>query len=678
MRGKSFGKSSCARSSRRLFAEPLESRMLLSGIVVNTVNDAIYPPQTGLISLRNAVTTANSAATPTTITFDPTVFATPKTIALNNVLILTNKTALTTITGPAATLTISGNKASFGVSVLEVANGAKATFNNLTVTNGGPGAATAGVLIMGGTATLNNLTATANAANGINCESGTVTLTNVTASSNGRDGIENGGTMTLTNVTVSNNKNVGFGNSFGIATATNLTATGNQGGGIGNASLNGSKNTLTITNAVVANNTASSNGGGLLNSGNAVIKNATFSGNSANKGGGIYNNAGSSSNLTLINVTISGNHATKAFTNTGLGGGIYNDGSAKLTNVTIANNTAAVSGGGIYDNNALGFVLENSVVAGNSLTGTGGSGPDFFGSVTSFGHNLIGKTDGSSNWIPQDLTGTIASPLDAKLGAPVNNGGFSSTMLPLAGSPLIDKGLNSLLPTGTTTDQRGLTRIVNGIVDIGAVEVQAPAISIVITPPANQTAVLNTSKLVTLGSFTQNGATGPFKLDINWGDGTADTILNLPAAGTIPATSHTFTKSGSLSVSEQITDAKSNKSNKATFTVAVSAALGSIAGKVFGDANGDGKIDNGEFGVGLWTVYLDLNHDGKFDTGDKSTTTDINGNWSFTGLAAGSYTVRVVPVAGIVATKPVGNVLTISLSAGQNSTGNLFGERATG
>jgi predicted outer membrane repeat protein len=667
-------RASCARRLRQSFAEQLEARTLLSGIVVNTINDAIYPPATGLISLRNAVTTANGSATPTTITFDPTVFATPKTIALNDVLILTNKTALTTITGPAASLTISGDKTVFGVSVLEVGNAAKATLNNLTVTNSGQGAATAGVLILG-TATLNNVTATQNSSNGINCQSGAATLTNVVSNNNGRGGILNGGTMTLTNVTISNNKGIGFQNDFATATATNLTITGNQNGGMSNSSLTAGKTVLTINNAVISNNSTQSDGGGFANGGPAVLKNVTFTGNSAILGGGIYNHSVQHL-LALTNVTLSANKAIKQFSNSGLGGGMYNDGQAMLANVTVANNSAGVSGGGIYDNSGLTFVLENSVVAGNSLTGAGGSGPDFFGSVTSFGHNLIGKTDGSSNWIPQDFTGTVASPLNAKLGALANNGGFPPTMLPQAGSPLIDKGLNSLLPAGTTTDERGLARIVNGTVDIGAVEVQAPALaSIVITPPATQKAAIGASTRINLGSFTQSGATGPFKLDINWGDGSSDTILNLAAAGAIPATSHTFSKTGSLTVSEQITDAKNDKSNKATFSVAVSAALGSIAGKVFDDANGDGKIDNGEFGVGLWTVYLDLNHDGKLDTGDKSTTTDIRGNWSFAALAAGAYSVRVVPVAGIAATKPVGNVLSITLGAGQNSTGNFFGEK---
>ena len=45
-------------------------------------------------------------------------------------------------------------------------------------------------------------------------------------------------------------------------------------------------------------------------------------------------------------------------------------------------------------------------------------------------------------------------------------------MPPLPGSPAIDTGSNSLIPSGITTDQRGEPRIVHSFVDIGAVESQ--------------------------------------------------------------------------------------------------------------------------------------------------------------------------------------------------------------
>ncbi len=63
---------------------------------------------------------------------------------------------------------------------------------------------------------------------------------------------------------------------------------------------------------------------------------------------------------------------------------------------------------------------------------------------------------------------------DPKLASLANNGGFASTMLPLAGSPLIDAGENLNCPS---TDQRGQARPIDkqgggAKCDIGAVELQ--------------------------------------------------------------------------------------------------------------------------------------------------------------------------------------------------------------
>ena len=56
----------------------------------------------------------------------------------------------------------------------------------------------------------------------------------------------------------------------------------------------------------------------------------------------------------------------------------------------------------------------------------------------------------------------------------------------LPGSPAIDAGNNALIPAGVTTDQRGLPRIVNGTVDIGAFE--SSGFTIALTSGSGQTA----------------------------------------------------------------------------------------------------------------------------------------------------------------------------------------------
>ena len=65
-------------------------------------------------------------------------------------------------------------------------------------------------------------------------------------------------------------------------------------------------------------------------------------------------------------------------------------------------------------------------------------------------------------------------------------------------------------------------------------------------------------------------------MDVNWGDGTADTKLSLTAAGTIPATAHTYATAGSKTVSISVTDAKADPTNKVTFTVIVAPEPGIV------------------------------------------------------------------------------------------------------
>src|SRR5262249_12867357 len=113
------------------------------------------------------------------------------------------------------------------------------------------------------------------------------------------------------------------------------------------------------------------------------------------------------------------------------------------------------------------ITLGNTIVAGNT---TASGGPDVSGVFTSQGNNLIGVTDGSSGWVGSDLTGTGARPLNPLLAAPGNYGGPPPTQGRRPGGRALDAGSNALIPAGVTTDQRGLSRAVNGTVDIGAFE----------------------------------------------------------------------------------------------------------------------------------------------------------------------------------------------------------------
>jgi predicted outer membrane repeat protein len=103
-----------------------------------------------------------------------------------------------------------------------------------------------------------------------------------------------------------------------------------------------------------------------ISSGAVTLKNATISGGSADKGGGIYISSTLGSSLTVMTSTISGNSASV------LGGGIYNSYNGTLTVVasTISGNSATDDGGGIESDGVL--TVKNSTISGNQAHNGGG------------------------------------------------------------------------------------------------------------------------------------------------------------------------------------------------------------------------------------------------------------------------------------------------------------------
>ena len=98
----------------------------------------------------------------------------------------------------------------------------------------------------------------------------------------------------------------------------------------------------------------------------------------------------------------------------------------------------------------------------------------------------------------------------------------------------------------------------------------------------------------------------------------------------------------------------------------------SISGTKFNDANGNGIRDAGEPGMAGVTIQL-RNSAGLTTT----TTTDFSGNFSFTGLAAGSYVIsEIVPAGSVQTAPPAPGTFAVTVSPGQNATGFLFGNKA--
>ena len=240
-----------------------------------------------------------------------------------------------------------------------------------------------------------------------------------------------------------------------VLSITDTTIDANDAGDLGGGLKIDAQDPLivSITNSTVSNNTAQTDAGITFDDPGitATINNSTISANAALYGsGGVY--IGSGSSLTVNQSTISANSSAGSYTGTD-GGGIQ-----------LGDNTSVVT-------------LSGSIVSGNS---SGVAGAADFGLYSSLAsdtasitatNSLIGEVDSR---ITVNGTNNVSST-NPMLGALANNGGTTKTMALLTGSPAIDAGPNPVATfTGNEFDQRGAgyARVVGGLVDIGAFELQ--------------------------------------------------------------------------------------------------------------------------------------------------------------------------------------------------------------
>ena len=205
-------------------------------------------------------------------------------------------------------------------------------------------------------------------------------------------------------------------------------------------------------------------------------------------GGGLYLR---SSDVRLVNTTISYNGAGTGSEN-GRGGGVYQKGGKlEMVHCTVYHNNSGVpghyaygdGGGGVYGDNVF---VKNSIIAGNRV-GLHAQGNDFYGTMHSQGYNVLGDPDGCD--MHGDSTGNIIGE-DPLLKELKDNGGDLMTHGLAPGSPAIDAAdPHDTLPR----DQRGADRPKDGDndgsarSDMGAYEHAYP--SATITSPGGGLAV---------------------------------------------------------------------------------------------------------------------------------------------------------------------------------------------
>ena len=406
-------------------------------------------------------------------------------VARGGALFLINSTGSINVTSFSANA-VSGGAASSGDSALGMGGAVSLSGVTLTMTdvdlvqnvaNGGVSTTARGGYASGGALHVSGSTLT--------CE-GCEVAENRALAGNGisdpSNGIATGGGLHLLDTNATLDRTIISSNSISGAVPF--------GGAIHMSSSNATDETVLITHGTVASNSASashslSQGGAIRQSGDILtIRNTAITGNDADDGGALFLESGSAK-ISLS--TFSANHARHNGGAIALDSGLLAR-TVELSNVTISDNSADLSGGGAYvkgtplSPNAATLKIANSIVtdstnggiylaegltqpvldAGNSIVGAQASGADCTVSgavvLTTNGGNLESGTGcGFTHTADRQSVADLGL---ATLGA---NGGETLTHALLAGSPAIDSGRQRICNhDANKKDQNGDARFYDG------------------------------------------------------------------------------------------------------------------------------------------------------------------------------------------------------------------------
>ncbi len=260
----------------------------------------------------------------------------------------------------------------------------------------------------------------------------------------------------------------------GSVTFLDITVTGGDATGAtpGGAIL--ADGDLTVQNSTFTDNHAEFSGGALVANGTITVIDSTISNNTTGGNGGAIAGNNIDSAVVVINSTITGNRVTAP----DIGGGGIAAADLTLIYSTVVGNSAT-RGANIFIHQST-FIFRNSLGSVVADPQGGGTNCDFQGepAVTSSGYNF--SDDDSCSFTQPTDRQNAGNPM---LGALAANGGPTMTMLPQAGSPLVDAipvaSCQADGANGINTDQRGVERPQGSGCDIGAVETAAQPV----TPP---------------------------------------------------------------------------------------------------------------------------------------------------------------------------------------------------
>ncbi|MBX7103172.1 MAG: right-handed parallel beta-helix repeat-containing protein [Gemmataceae bacterium] len=467
------------RRRTRLWLRALESRVAPAVFPVTTTAD------TGPGSLREAITAANVSADFDQILFDATAFATPQVVRIYSTL--PTITAQVEIVGTsAANVTIERDEFSGQMRVLttNVADGGPVTLRNLTLKNGyfpgGSGVVAISNDLVATDCVFKENEGTFNSFGGaIQAYQSDVTLERCTfIDNNARTGgalyVYESSSLSMTDCKLAGNvawDDSGFVGAGAVyvsksnASFVRCTFADNRANRTGGGAVYISQNPAPVSflNCSFTNNGSEGAGGAIYTrvAKGLVIDGCTFEANYATKGQGGAISFYASDGGTIVRSTLSGNRARDA-----AGIELYNTAALSVRNTTIVSNVANGQGGGIRipAGATTSLDIASSIIAFNSAYDSV-SGPDVFSQQqVTVNQSAIGNVGGFTMSGSGNVTAGLGSlePL-------ADNGGPTKTHRLRPGSIYVNAGSN---PTGATTDQRGLPRVVGGIADMGAFESQ--------------------------------------------------------------------------------------------------------------------------------------------------------------------------------------------------------------